>query len=555
MEVLNTAHKTYLNGFKVCKETVTISPITAAEVFESTPSVLPPRKALPASAFLVPAVLDALRTSKYASITSVVPGEADLFCARAALEPNRTIFTDDSDLLLYDLGTGGEVVFFNQLELRSSHGASDTCTTLYAPVSQPAKIASRLGLRGLRRLAFEIREDKWTDLPNAITLAKQPMENLIASQSPSIRQDAFSKFEQEYDTKLSDFEAITKARMPFGTDISQGSFLDPRVSELVSRSPNPSSIFLPFLTDDFSRSSAWEASRKLRYFAYSCLVFKTSDTFQEQVSEYIRRGARIVEDDVSLLSREETIGYATTLVEKLEKFKKFLADFSTHAMWRPYALCEVFNWYVDSGRELPSKDTLTAVFSGTIKDEQLSWSEVHISAQLQAVLYSLRMLHQILSHLVIDAHEKTKTSVARKATLNKTAEGFSFLPELRSEEAMQLPAELLQLEKLLSPLPLLGELIPSRLELTTTHAMPAVEVEHLVDILFNHVEPTPDDEEGGIASKAKAGNTSATEDLKGLSLEDKERREEVRTRKSEKRPKSDQDQNNRFHVLGSERCP
>lgn len=563
MELLNTAHEIYLNGFKVSKETVTIAPVTAPEVFGSTPSVLPTRKALPASAFLVPAVLDALRTSKYASITSVVPGEADLFCARAALEPSRTIFTNDSDLLLYDLGTSAEVIFFHQLELQSSHGASDNCTTLYAHVSQPAKIASRLGLRGLRRLAFEIREDESTDLPNAIMRAKQSMK-ILAPQSPSIRQDAFKKFEQEYDTKLSGFEAITRAGMPFGTDVSQGSFLDPRVSELVSRGPYPSSIFLPFLTDDFSRSSAWNASQKLRYFAYSCLVFKNSDTFLEQVSEYVRRGARIVEDDVSLLSREETIKYATTLAEKLKKFKDFLADFSTHAMWRPYALYEVFGWYVDSAKEPPSKDTLTAVFSGTIKDEQLSWNEVHISAQLQAVLYSLRMLYQILSHLVVDTQEKINMGkMVRKGTLTETAEGYSSLLEFRYEEAMQLPTELLKLEKLLSTLPLLGELIPSRLELTATHAMPAVEVEYLVDVLFNHVEEDPyDDEEGGIASKedgtAKATITSATEDLDGMSFEEKERREEAHTLGVEKSedgkngPKSDQDKNNRFHVLGSE---
>lgn len=476
---LNRAHGTYLNGFKFSKEATAIAPVTAAEVFDSSRVVLPLRKTFPPSAFLVPAILDALRTSKYALITSVVPGEADLFCARAALEPRRTIFTNDSDLLLYDLGTFSEVAFFNQLGLQISDDSSRNCASLYARLSQPAKIASRLGLEGLRRLAFEIREDKSVNLHHAIMRAKQS-KAILASQSSSIRQNSFEKFEKEYDTEFSDPEAFTKAGKTFSTNLSQGSFLDPRLSELVSRAPNPSSIFLPFLTDDFSRSSAWDVSRELRYFAYSCLVFKNSDKCLEQVSEYVRRGARIVGDDLSLLSREETIKYATALTVKLEKFKSFLADFSTQSIWRPFALYEVFYWYISSGKEPPSKDMLTAVFSGANKDERLSWYEVHISAQLQAVLYSLRMLLQILRHLIFATQENIKTSqiIHKEHLANCTAESLEF------HEPSNLPAELLKLEHLLSTLPLLGELIPSRLELAATPTMPAVEVEYFLAALF-----------------------------------------------------------------------
>lgn len=557
MKQLNFAHGTYLSGFEVSKETAPIAPITAAETIDSTRTLTPTRQALPTPAFIVPAVLDALRVSGYASVTSVVPGEADLFCARAALEPNRTIFTNDSDLLLYDLGASGEVVFLNQFEIKCSPSG---CAILYAHVSQPSKIASRLGLRGLRRLAFEIREDTSIHLRSAVMRAKQSVA-ILAPESPSVRQRAFKKFESEYDTNLSGFEAITRARMTFGTDVSQGSFLDPRVSELVSRSPYPSSIFLPFLTDDRSRISAWDVSRELRYFAYSCLVFKNSDTSLEQVSEYLRRGSRIVEDDVSLLSCEETIEYATTLVEKLERFKIFLADFSTQAIWRPYALCEVFGWYYDSGKKLPSKDTLITVFSGSIKSEKLSWNEVHISAQLQAVLYSLRMLHQILRHLIGDAEEMIKADrMVRKGTLIEDVTGYASLLEFRYEHAKQLPYELLVLDELLRTLPLLGELIPSRLELTATRAMPAAEVEHLLDELISSAQEDSDGgEEGSIASKedGRAEPTTTTEDLDGNSSEGKEpcvETDGIGAEKSEdgNDGQNGQDSNNPFSVLGSE---
>lgn len=548
MEQLTFARGTYRNGFEISKEAVTMAPINAAQVFDSTCSVTPARKALPPPAFLVPAVLDALRTSKYASVTSVVPGEADLFCARAALEPGRIIFTNDSDLLLYDLGTFGEVVFFKDLELRSSHETSNSCATLYAYVSQPAKIASRLGLRGLRRLAFEIKEDISINLGAAVMLAKKSVAT-IGPQAPAIRRDAFKAFEKEYDIQFSGFEAITWTAMTFGTDVSRGSFLDPRMSELVSRSPYPSSIFLPFLTDEWSRSPAWDVSRELRHFSYSCLVFKNTDTKAEQVSEHFRRGPRMVRDDIVLLSPTESIEYATTLAAKIESLTAVVADFSTtHAIWRCFALCEVSSWYLNNGKKLPSRDTLTAVFSGTAKDQQqMSWSEIHISAQLQAVLYSLRMLHQILSHLVVDAQEMIQTGKpVRAGTLTENPSDFECsLLEFSYEQPKPLPAELLHLEALLSTLPLLGGLIPSRLELMTTHAMPAVEVEYLFDVLATCIQLDSDNGEGSstASQKGKTADRTSSENIQVAGV-----------RKSEggNDGQGGTDPNNRFDVLGFE---
>ncbi|MCJ1469540.1 hypothetical protein MMC07_008173 [Pseudocyphellaria aurata] len=502
---LNSAHQTYFNGFKVSNEVTTMAPVNTAEVFDSTRPVLPSRKALPPPAFLVPAVLDALRTSKYAPISSVVPGEADLFCARAALESRHTIFTNDSDLLLYDLATSSEVAFFNRLELKSSHDTSRNCSLLYARLSQPAKIVSRLGLRGLRRLAFEIREDKSIKLRHAIECAKQSMA-FLGSRSSSTRQNAFEKFEEEYDIEVSDFEA-------------------------------------------FIRSSAWEVSRELRYFAYSCLGFKESERPLEQVSEYVRRGARIVRDDVSLLSREEAIRYATAFTVKLEKFRSFLADFSKSSIWRPYALYEVFDWYVGSGKEPPSKHTLTTVFSGTNKDERLSWYEVHISAQLQAVLYSLRMLLQILRHLSFAIQQKIEISqkIHEEPLASRTVESL-VLPR----EPSNLPVEFLRLEHLLSTLPFLDELIPSRLELEANHTMPAVEVEYLLTALFtsNQINHAP--------SKRcyEDYNAPSPKSLDGLRCKEKDGRKKIHAISTRRSGKIDStkgvDESNRFNVLEAE---
>ena len=72
---------------------------------------------IPIPAFAVPAILEALRSSKrYGHLTHLVPGEADEFCASHVSREGGALLTSDSDLLLYDLGQTGSVVFFNDIE-------------------------------------------------------------------------------------------------------------------------------------------------------------------------------------------------------------------------------------------------------------------------------------------------------------------------------------------------------------------------------------------------------------------------------------------------------
>lgn len=81
------------------------------------------RKSTPPPPFLVFAAIDALRQSKYASRTYVVDGEADEFCAAHALEISpasdsslaTTIFTNDSDLIVYGLGDSTRIVQINDM--------------------------------------------------------------------------------------------------------------------------------------------------------------------------------------------------------------------------------------------------------------------------------------------------------------------------------------------------------------------------------------------------------------------------------------------------------
>lgn len=74
-------------------------------------------KALPALPFLVPAAIEALIDSRYQSQTRVVPAEADVFCAKYASLHGGTIFTSDSDLLVYDMAEMTNIILFRDIEL------------------------------------------------------------------------------------------------------------------------------------------------------------------------------------------------------------------------------------------------------------------------------------------------------------------------------------------------------------------------------------------------------------------------------------------------------
>lgn len=80
------------------------------------------RRSLPPPPFLVFAVIEALQSSKYASRTFVVDGEADDFCAAKAMNmsqedarPHFSIFTNDSDLIIPGVGDRVRVVLINEM--------------------------------------------------------------------------------------------------------------------------------------------------------------------------------------------------------------------------------------------------------------------------------------------------------------------------------------------------------------------------------------------------------------------------------------------------------
>lgn len=375
---------------------------------------------------MIPAILDSLSGSLYAAVTSVVLGEADIFCARAVSELGGIILTNDSDLLVYNLGTQGGVVFLDQLEFREAHGTSRRCDTFQAFVNKTSEISSRLGFDDFRSVAFEIALDTHASLAVAINRAE-------LREGATSDQKSLQSFFDEYDIKPSNLESYQRTDIALAKGRFNGLFLDARNSELIISG----SMNLPFLIDDPSKTSAWNVSRQLRLFAYSCLALGI-DQFPKTIFEYGRRGARIVENRVQTLSCEDTVAFAKRLIESFESFEDLVSGLCKQHFWRLLAAHSVYKWYLDEEKSLPSESSLVAAYAGITAGDKLNWFDIHISAQLQAFLYAFRALKQFLNYL------------------NVKADGRSLLP-----------AELWAVQTRLSSLPSINELIPSRLELAT----------------------------------------------------------------------------------------
>lgn len=367
-----------------------------------------------------------------------MPGEAEAFCAhhvRESCESGGIALTGDSDMLVHDLGAKGAVAFFNQLESRSL----GSCEVLQTPLYQSNEIAKRLGLDGLQRLAFEMKQDHCLTIHSAIQLAQQSSGNAAA----------LADFQSEYDPLTT---SIVLAAPSDSLAISP-SFLDPRLSELVLSASYPPGAnmlpcYLPFLIDDPSRSSAWTPSLRIRQLLYSILPFAFPlDRNKCIIQEYTRKGHRVASTEISLLFESNISDQAKQLSSNIHEIAIANTAPSPWTPWWLFTLSVITTWNNNSGKTPPPPSTMTRVCKGANSGKVLLWEDVHLTAQIQGVLYSLRMLKQLFLRL--------------------SANGLALLP-----------TELLELKGVLEELPDLDGLMPSRLE--RMRAMVGVDVEGMV---------------------------------------------------------------------------
>ena len=477
-------------------------------------------RGLPPATFVVPAVLEALGTSKYAAITTVVPGEAEVYCATAAREDGGIILSNDSDLFVHDFGNGA-FVYLDSVELRTSESKDQIrdvkcCKILILEVFRPPDIAQRLGIKNLQELAFQFVRRHSHTLSEAIKATKDPRDRE--------EELAYVKFLQEYDTEPSVSENQQFSPQALARLHNQARFLDPRTSELIcqieSKNSQDAQVYLLFLIEDPTRSSAWSFSSYQRSFIYSvCTLYlkNATDYPRTTITECRRRGQDFVMHPIHLLTYPETIAFAITLQTRLQIFTKAFPSIPTTLVWRTYALFSIYLWHLNASKSPPSRTLLQRALTANYTPHP-TWEDIHLSAQIEAVLHSLRMIQQILQYI-------------------------------SSAMEIPLPRELLELAASLQHLPVLASLMPSPFELSKM--TDEVDVENVMERLALLLQDEVRDEEGHgeLVKETFTNRASATAATPPSPPEKKEKRKKGKTKKKNGEVIEKGHQNNMFQML------
>lgn len=344
---------------------------------------------LPKPAFVVPAVLEALRSlERYAQVTHLVGGEADPFCAQDIKQNGGVLLTADSDLLLYDLGPTGSVVFFHDLTpapgtytLESAEGGRRISALTYRRSELCKRFSLKPDEEGLLPLAFEVKRGSWKS-----TRAAQTTWLYLA---PALATE-YKQFVAEY------------LDVPALHDTVPGYMqsLDPRVSEFVSdvhaaRDDVPATspvVYLPLLLDRWDQTSAWNPGTAIRQLAYS--LCQGSGEAAPAFVEYrrtmsIQSKGQIVE----VLDQSEALG---ALRELLDYVSGYLNTGPNRLQWIAACLGLEIGHAAEEDRE----STALKLWRKAVQAEGLldpgDWDAVHLAAHIQGALYSFRMLQQVL---------------------------------------------------------------------------------------------------------------------------------------------------------------
>ncbi|KAL9101612.1 MAG: hypothetical protein Q9163_003151 [Psora crenata] len=362
-------------------------------------------RGLPSASFIVPATIDALSESHYAKNTEVVPGEADPYCALRIRDGGGIVLTADSDLIIYDLGIRGSVVFFDQLEIQAS--GAETPVRIKAPVFRPYEIAKRLGFDNLLMLGFQLEQHSSITLERAIQITAKFLE----SPGPPDTVRRYEVFEAVYKGIPSVGEAQNFQPELLGDFKARGRHLDPRFAELVLQlalkdKKNGACFYSWPLFEDPTRSPAWEIAHRERSIAYTCLAtsHSSSNGQSRNLDEYARKGQRFVEkrscfSNVDDRSRNLIMSFCDWL-ESARGFFGHIHECWPATYWQIVGVCRVLKWYNDNGLKQPAEDLVERAITG-VSDGSWTWEDIHLSAQIQAMLYALRIIRQALDYIDI----------------------------------------------------------------------------------------------------------------------------------------------------------
>ncbi|KAI1113390.1 hypothetical protein F5Y14DRAFT_418133 [Nemania sp. NC0429] len=352
---------------------------------------------LPKPSFLVPAVTEILKSCPtWGPLVEVVSGEADMFCADDVRRHGGVLLTGDSDLLVSELGPNGSMSFFGDVVRADKSG--DSQELLACKYSLHA-VNDQLGLSnvgGWLRVAFE-KMKREISFDEAISRAKRDVGGTLKS-------SAYRDFAEEYSMK----EYLPKDH-PVQKVLS---ILDPRISEIIiqalllgglgsvpnarsnenPRGPGTLAMFLPIMIEDRNRKSAWTMSAGVRELAYGIIQTFTARG-SPAVIEYrlLRERSAHVGRQIDVPGSDETLEQCRLLAKILKQLTERIRG--ADMKWLAFTL------YQDISCEGPVH--LAALLSDKTKhkssnEDVYSWDTIHFAAKIQASLYSLRMVKQIL---------------------------------------------------------------------------------------------------------------------------------------------------------------
>lgn len=343
-------------------------------------------------AFLVPAVIDAIRSNdKYRDKLSIVPGEADAYCAADTAKHGGTILTSDSDLLAHNIGNG-KVVFFRGIYENAS---SKLACTEYAP----REIYTKLGLAKSTdpcRLGYERMRSPNATLPLL----------LKACSSPIVDAMDYDHFRQQYLHHES-------AQLPqlIGGDLLSLKALDPRISEIllqIGQAPKTRGaqekvkIFLPSLIENPNRGTSWDASAPIRQLAYTAAHHYIQCRCSISVEEY-RRVQNVDQKgrEILLLTNDEAKSAINELLALMRRVKE--TQIAPQHYWTLLSMISDIIECNQQGKKSHTLITLQRDNSNlATSGDKLSWDIIHFSAHVQAGYYSLRILSQVLTSVILE---------------------------------------------------------------------------------------------------------------------------------------------------------
>jgi hypothetical protein len=253
----------------------------------------------------------------------------------------------------------------------------------------PNELATRLGIIDIPRFAFELNENPQLGFSELVRRSKD-------NQGVVEHSDEYRDFLREYQPDIERSSAVR------GSAYVQN--LDPRVSELFWQYELPEvfceadqlHIYLGILFEDHSRRCAWEVGRFYRALGYSLLNQAHPPARQfTTVCEFVRRGTRIVAEQITLGGSKTVASDLSMLQKRLDLARSvfWAADQST--FWVMFAIAEIYR-DPSSQTSLPSAVQLERYLTRGFVGKGTEWTDVHLLAQIHAVLYSLRMLQQLL---------------------------------------------------------------------------------------------------------------------------------------------------------------